>query len=81
MARSLRGGLLTLRLLDDPSGLLDLGREGGAHLVQEVEKLQLVQADLVGERHGLGVVDSVIQLVDQLQEVHGASLRRDRVEV
>src|SRR5680860_1338196 len=59
-----------LALLDDPTRLLDLLGDRGAHLVEDVVDLLLVDAHLVGERHRLGVVDGVVQLVDQYKNVH-----------
>jgi hypothetical protein len=63
-------------LLDQPAGLLDLRRERGAHLVEEVVDLLLVDADLVRQRHRLRVVDHVVQPVDQLEDVHARHDRR-----
>src|SRR5215204_5769342 len=61
-----------LTLLDDPARLLDLLRDRRAHLVEDVVDLLFVHADLVRQRDLLGVVDEVVQLVDQYQDVHGA---------
>ena len=61
-----------LTLLDDPARLLDLLGDRGAHLVEDVVDLLLVHAHLVRQRDLLGVVDEVVQLVDQYQDVHGA---------
>ena len=61
-----------LALLDDPARLLDLLGDRGAHLVEDVVDLLFVHADGVRQRDLLGVVDEVVQLVDQYQDVHGA---------
>src|SRR5829696_4651239 len=60
-----------LTLLDDPARLLDLLGDRGAHLVEDVVDLFLVDAHLVRQRDGLRVVDEIVQLVDQDQDVHG----------
>src|SRR6266571_3866398 len=60
-----------LALLDDPARLLDLLRDGRAHLVEDVVDLLAVDADLVGERDGLRVVHEVVELVDENEDVHG----------
>src|SRR3954464_12252189 len=70
LALGLRQHLLAL--LDDPAGLLDLLGDRGPHLVEDVVDLFLVHAHLVRQRDLLGVVDEVVQLVDQYQDVHGA---------
>jgi hypothetical protein len=62
---ALRLGQHLLTLLDDPPGLLDLFRDRGPHLVEDVVDLLAVDAHLVGERHGLRVVHEVVELVDQ----------------
>jgi hypothetical protein len=54
-----------LPLFHDPARLLDLLRDRGTHLVEDVVDLFPVDAHLVGERHRAGVVDEVIELVDQ----------------
>src|SRR5665811_731008 len=59
-----------LALLDDPARLLDLLGNGGAHLVEDVVHLLAVDHDAVGERHGPGVVDDVVELVDENEHVH-----------
>src|SRR5829696_8395059 len=59
-----------LALLDDPARLLDLLGDRRAHLVEDVVDLLLVDTHLVRERHGLGVVNRVVQLVDQDQYIH-----------
>src|SRR4029077_20474520 len=59
-----------LALLDDPARLLDLLRDGGAHLVEDVVDLLAVDADLVREGDGLRVVHEVVELVDQYEDVH-----------
>src|SRR4051794_21358756 len=63
-----------LALLDDPARLLDLLRDRRAHLVEDVVDLLFVHANLVRERHGLRVVDEIVQLVDEDQDVHGRPL-------
>src|SRR3954452_10329670 len=60
-----------LALLDDPARLLDLLGDRGAHLVEDVVDLLLVHAHLVRQGDGLGVVDEIVQLVDEDQDVHG----------
>src|SRR3954454_4047690 len=66
-----------LTLLDDPAGLLDLLGDRRPHLVEDVVDLLLVDAHLVGERHGLGVVHRVVELVDQYEDIHtGTSVRQ-----
>src|SRR3954452_24593484 len=59
-------------LLDDPARLLDLLGDRRAHLVEDVVDLLLVHAHLVRQGDLFGVVDEVVQLVDQYQDVHGA---------
>src|SRR3954469_5379510 len=61
-----------LTLLDDPARLLDLLRDRRAHLVEDVVDLLPVQAHLVRARHhrALGVVDEVVELVDEYEDVH-----------
>ena len=61
---TLRFGQHLLALLDDPTGLFDLFRDRGAHLIEDVVDLLFVHANLVGERHRLGVVDQIIKFVD-----------------
>src|SRR5579859_543812 len=63
-----------LPLLDDPAGLLDLVRDRGAHLVEDLVDLVPVDTHLVRERDGLGVVHQVVELVDEYEYVHSASL-------
>src|SRR5215210_7426435 len=67
-----------LALLDDPACLLDLLGDRRAHLVEDVVDLLLVHADR--PRHGdrLGVVDQIVQLVDEYEDVHGRSWFRQR---
>src|SRR5215211_7284372 len=60
-----------LALLDDPARLLDLLGDRGAHLVEDVVDLLLVHAHLVRQRDGLGVVNEIVELVDEDQDVHG----------
>src|SRR4051812_14723317 len=67
-----------LTFLDDPASLLDLLRDRGAHLVEDVVDLLLVDAHGIRQRHRLGVVDEVVQLVDQYEDVHGAPKIRYR---
>src|SRR5207237_10543540 len=67
---ALRLGQHLLPLLDDPAGLLDLLRSRRAALVEEVVILLAVDPHLVGERDGFGVVNEVVELVDQYQYVH-----------
>src|SRR5215217_8146224 len=67
-ALSLRQHLLAL--LHDPARLLDLLGDGRAHLVEDVVDLLLVDTHLVRKRHGLSVVNCVVQLVDQDQYIH-----------
>src|SRR4029079_422360 len=59
-----------LALLHDPAGLLDLLRNRRAHLVEDVVDLLAVDAYLVGERDGLGIVNEVVELVDENEYVH-----------
>ena len=70
VALPLRLGEHLLPLLDDPPGLLDLLRDGRAHLVEDVVDLLAVDAHLVREGHGLRVVHEVVELVDQYENVH-----------
>src|SRR3954471_4738511 len=67
-----------LALLDDPARLLDLLGDRRAHLVEDVVDLLLVHADR--PRHGdrLGVVDEIVQLVDEYEDVHERSWFRQR---
>src|SRR3954462_10183639 len=76
LALGLREHLLVL--LDDPARLLDLLRDRGAHLVEDVVDLLFVHADGVRQRDSLRVVHQVVQLVDQYQDVHGDSPFRYR---
>src|SRR5262249_54081049 len=59
-----------LPFLDDPAGLLDLFGDRRTHLVEDVVDLLAVDADLVGQRDGLRVVDEVVELVDENEYVH-----------
>src|SRR6185436_19987861 len=70
IALTLRLGQHLLALLHDPAGLLDLLRNRRAHLVEDVVDLLAVDAHLVGERDGLGVVNEVVELVDENEYVH-----------
>jgi hypothetical protein len=70
---ALRLGEHLLTLLDDPARLLDLLGDRGPHLVEDVVDLLAVDPDLIGQGHGLGVVNQVVQLVDEYQNVHLAS--------
>jgi hypothetical protein len=45
--------------------LLDLLGDRGAHLVEDLVDLLAVDANLVGQRNGLRVVDQVVELVDE----------------
>src|SRR5207247_890537 len=69
-ALALRLGQHLLPLLDDPARLLDLLGDRGAHLVEDVVDLLAVDPHLVGQRHGLRVVDEVVELVDEDEDVH-----------
>ena len=70
---ALRLGQHLLALLDDPARLLDLLGDRRAHLVEDVVDLLAVDPHLIGERHGLRVVHEVVELVDENENVHGAS--------
>ena len=59
-----------LALLDDPPRLLDLLGDRGAHLIEDVVDLLLVHADLIGQRDRLGVMDEIVQFVDEYQNIH-----------
>src|SRR3954452_10833469 len=59
-----------LTLLDDPAGLLDLLGNRRPHLVEDVVDLLAVDPNLVGQRHGLRVVNEVVELVDEYEYVH-----------
>jgi hypothetical protein len=72
VALALRLGQHFLPFLDDPARLLDLLRDGRAHLIEDVVNLLAVDAHLVCERHGLGVVHEVVEFVDQNEDVHMA---------
>ena len=74
VALALRLGEHLLPLLDDPAGLLDLLRDRGAHLVEDVVDLLAVDAHLVGEGHRLRVVHEIVELVDEYENVHGRIL-------
>jgi hypothetical protein len=73
VALPLRLGEHLLPLLDDPAGLLDLLRDRRPHLVEDVVDLLAIDADLVGQRHGLRVVHEVVELVDENEYVHESS--------
>src|SRR4051812_46053887 len=60
-----------LTLLDDPARLLDLLRDRRAHLIEDVVDLLLVHTHLVRQRDLLGVVNEVVELVDEYEDVHG----------
>ena len=60
-----------LAFLDDPAGLLDLFRDRGAHLVEQVVDLLAINAHVFRQRNLLRVVDQVIEFVDQYEDVHG----------
>ena len=59
-----------LALLDDPARLLDLLGDGGPHLVEDLPDLLAVDAHLVGQRHRLGLVYQLVELVDEDEDVH-----------
>jgi hypothetical protein len=63
-----------LALLHDPARLLDLLGDRRAHLVEDVVDLLAVDANLVGQGHGLGVVYEVVELVDEYEDVHRAEV-------
>src|SRR3954470_15794321 len=67
-----------LALLDDPARLLDLLGDRRAHLVEDVVDLLFVHAHLVGQGDRLGVVDQIVELVDEDEDVHGRPLFRQR---
>src|SRR3954465_15814592 len=69
-----------LPLLDDPARLLDLLRDRGPHLVEDVVDLLFVHAHLVGERHGLGVVNRVVELVYEDEDIHYRYLSSSALE-
>src|SRR3954452_13042061 len=71
LALGLRQHLLAL--LDDPARLLDLLGDRRAHLVEDVVDLLLVHADRPCHGDRLGVVDRIVQLVDEYEDVHGRS--------
>src|SRR3954452_21163774 len=60
-----------LPLLDDPARLLDLLRDRRAHLVEDVVDLLFIHAHGVRKRHLLGVVNCVVEFVDEDEDVHG----------
>src|SRR3954465_8839835 len=60
-----------LPLLDDPARLLDLLGDRGPHLVEDVVDLLFVHAHGVRQGHLLGVVNRVVELVDEDEDVHG----------
>src|SRR5215203_3697 len=72
VALALRLGEHLLPLLDDPPGLLDLLGDRRPHLVEDLVDLLAVDADLVGQGHGLRVVNEVVELVDENEDVHRA---------
>src|SRR5207253_2782966 len=59
-----------LALLDDPTRLLDLLGNRGAHLVENLPDLLPIDAHLVRERKRLGVVHQLIKLVYENENVH-----------
>src|SRR5690242_11242386 len=59
-----------LALLDDPPRLLDLLRDRRPHLVEEVVDLLAIDAHLIRQGDGTGVVDDIVQLVYENQNVH-----------
>src|SRR3954467_13968980 len=70
-----------LTLLDDPARLLDLLGDRRAHLVEDVVDLLLVHTHLVRQRDLLGVVNEVVELVDEYEDVHRAIQRGVRWRV
>src|SRR3954452_22296496 len=68
-----------LALLHDPARLLDLLGDRRAHLIEDVVDLLLVDAHLIRQRHGLGVVNRVVELVDQYEDIHGRTSVRQRL--
>src|SRR5918995_1319557 len=64
-----------LALFHDPARLLDLLGDRGAHLVEDVVDLLTVHAHLVRHRDTLGVVDQIVELVDENENVHQRSLK------
>src|SRR3954454_17424571 len=71
LSLALRLGEHLLTLLDDPARLLDLLRDRGTHLIEDVVDLLFVDAHGVRERHLLGVVNCVVEFVDEDEDVHG----------
>src|SRR3954454_22627379 len=67
---ALRLGEHLLTLLHDPARLLDLLGDRRPHLVEDVVDLLAVDPHLVGQRHGLRVVNEVVELVDENEYVH-----------
>src|SRR5437870_10323129 len=65
VALALRLGEHLLAFLDDPARLLDFLGDRGAHLVEDLVDLLAVDADLVGQRDSLRVVDQIVELVDE----------------
>src|SRR3954470_8746299 len=71
LSLALRLGEHLLAFLDDPARLLDLLRDRRAHLVEDVVDLLFVHAHGVRKRHLLGVVNCVVEFVDEDEDVHG----------
>src|SRR6185436_13573522 len=67
---ALRLGEHLLTLLHDPARLLDLLRDRRAHLVEDVVDLLFVDAHLIRKGDGLGVVNRLVDLVDENEYVH-----------
>src|SRR2546421_462469 len=64
-----RLGDQALLLLDRPVGLLDLLREAGPQVVDQLDDLLLVHHHLVGERDAASVMDQVLHPVDDLVDL------------
>ena len=61
-----------LALLDDPASLFDLLGDRGAHLVEQVVDLLTINANVVGKRDLLRVVNQIVEFVNQYEDVHSA---------
>jgi hypothetical protein len=62
-----------LALLSDPASFPDFLGDRCAHLVEDGASVLLVYAHVVAERAVFGASDELVELVDQLEEVHGRS--------
>src|SRR3954447_21759812 len=71
LSLTLRLGEHLLAFLDDPARLLDLLRDRRAHLIEDVVDLLFVDTHGVREGHLLGVVNCVVEFVDEDEDVHG----------